>query len=275
MNLMVIKVGQVAANGSRPAADQSDERFEMSVGTADIMEALLPASNGPIARAMQELEGKLSAWASAVANVNDTFAAKEAQLAVLLEEATRPVDVTREAVHRAPPPAPETPARVESAPTQANQERPAEKSTTVAIGVSAPVESSSKSPAPDAMESAAVVEPVTAKAPETALEPETPEVIEALLAELNPETAEAVRARYEFFKGRKSIRELIQEFEDEADDEESLLMSLDDEIAKAVRVKFRLYNGRKTLREVIAEVEAQQAKAPPAAEKKSWWGKRR
>ncbi|HWL92121.1 MAG TPA: hypothetical protein VNT79_01180 [Phycisphaerae bacterium] len=98
---------------------------------------------------------------------------------------------------------------------------------------------------------------------------ETAVEIDALLADVEGDKADAIRARHALLGGRKTVAELIQEYDDEADDESSLLMGLEPEVAQAVRVKFRLYNGRKTLREVIAEVEA--APTHAQADKKSWW----
>ncbi len=247
----------------------------MNVGTVDILDALSPSSGGAIARAMQELESKLSAWMNAAERVSGDLASNEVTLSKASSCAeTEARRATTDTGPDAELPASKTPIDA-GTPENPLATGAVQKSTTVEIGPAGPVCSENNNGSNDSA-AARISEPAQSTAhADAAQEPETPEMIEAMLSELNPETAEAVRSRFDFFKGRKTIRELIQEFEDEADDEESLLMSLDPETAKAVRVKYRLYNGRKTVREVIAEVEAQMKSTTQQPEKKNWWGKKR
>ncbi len=247
------------------------QREVMSVGTADIRDSLLPPDDGGMARAFQELDAKLHAWTEAVGALHKCFSTREIELTArhaassdkALVDAAKPE-------HESPRTAIDETKTV--APGHAKRSSEDKRSAVEQTNATA---ASEKPAAQDFAEP--VVETARAEQSpraEKSSEPrvETRQEAEALLADLAPDRAEAIRARHAYFKGRKTIRELIQEFEDEADDEESLLMSLDPEIAKAVRVKYRLYNGRKTLREVIAEVEAT-PQQPQQTEKKSWWRK--
>lgn len=243
----------------------------MSVGTADIEAALAPLRDGVVARALSELDEKLKAWSIAACALNESLVAREKAIAAAstrgLEVAAGvPQKKSSEAsvVSRLTEPTPPS----SDGPVQADEalDANAKLSCVSDLGTVAASEAnatrieSALTTATDASVESAV----------DVVEGAQPVDEATLLAALTPEQAEAINARYAFFKGSKTIRELIQEFEDEADDEESLLMSLDPDVAKAVRVKYRLYNGRKTLREVIAEVEAAGTK-PVEPEKKSWW----
>ncbi|MBX3396274.1 MAG: hypothetical protein KF841_13000 [Phycisphaerae bacterium] len=243
----------------------------MSVGTADIEAALAPLRDGVVARALGELDEKLKAWSILACALNENLVAREKAFAAASPgESEIAVGVPKDkgsrsaVLSRLTEPAPLT----SEGPVQTNEVRgvAAKSDLAVAPGIAAESEVAAALPA-SAPTSAtgAGVEAVGDGQSGAGLQDDA-----ALLAALTPEQAEAINARYAFFKGSKTIRELIQEFEDEADDEESLLMSLDPDVAKAVRVKYRLYNGRKTLREVIAEVEAAGTK-PVESEKKSWW----
>ena len=246
----------------------------------------MPPDDGRMARAFQELDAKLRAWTEAVDAVHARYSAREIEVAAwrttstdkALVDAAKPAESalnataddaacaeTKKASCDAARPAE---VRTSNAPPVSASEKHVDQNIGESVADAAKIEATSAHR--DSISGKLTVETATADKT-TEAKVETRQEAEALLAALAPDRAEAIRARHAYFKGRKTIRELIQEFEDEADDEESLLMSLDPELAKAVRVKYRLYNGRKTLREVIAEVEA----APPTQqpEKKSWWRK--
>jgi hypothetical protein len=236
----------------------------MSRGTTDNLAGLIPSKDNALGRAFEELDQKLNAWSAAA------MALKERMEAEAATKAETPAPPEAKLSVERPPPV-EAPKTVVAARLKEPEPIP------VPVSVPVPVTEVQKAADESIAEKPAIEEPAEkttggkkAKKVASFTNAETPVDDETLLAALTPDRAESIRARHAFFKGSKTIRELIQEFEDEADDEESLLMSLDPEFAKAVRVKYRLYNGRKTLREVIAEVETSQPKQSQA-DKKSWW----
>lgn len=240
----------------------------MSVGNVDIRSALLPPNDGAMARAFQDLDEKLKAWNAAVAAFHGQVAINIGQSAAVARSVTaapEPIEKLK-AVENAQ--VVEKPPAAESRKPESTKATSSKSAAEAVEKVRSRVVETVVEPRPEVIPEPPPVAPL--ESTQAAPEAEGPQDDETLLAALNPEQAEAIRSRFAFFKGSKTIRELIQEYEDEADDEESLLMSLDPEFAKAVRVKYRLYNGRKTLREVIAEVENSQPKQNDA-DKKSWW----
>lgn len=200
----------------------------MKEGAADISNALLPPEDGAVTRALRDLKTKVSTWSTAVASVQGALAARAAEL-VEMDSAhphkPEPTDwqpdsamaVQEEAEHQrsedgsderdavmsvAEPTASSLEARDGGDPTQACaiEASPAE------AGDDAPIASA---PSPS--------EPVE-RSQEPAQDPD--EEDQALLRSLDEKMAEAIRVQFRLFDGRKSIRELIDEYVEEPQEQQ-------------------------------------------------------
>lgn len=212
----------------------------MQAGALDLSSVVVPPEDGAVAQAIAELDTRLAAWTTAVADVQGRL---EAAGAGTVE------------------------------PSRANpaQARP---SGSAAGGDAMPVgfaEDSAKAEAIAAHMKPPPVCATLAAQPDAAhtkgLDEELSEAEQAVLAPLQPAMVEVIRLRYRLFGGKKSIQELVFE------EEEALLSSLEPETARAIRVQHRLFNGRKPVHELISEYEAEPTEDP--SKKKVWWKRAR
>lgn len=270
----------------------------MKAGAVDLAELQLPPDDGAVARSLSELEQKLSAWNSAVARAQTFFASKWSEFAEMerrsheMADDLRRFDERRRAAEEMADAA-ESMARAatqaaQAAATQAPRSSPApvDEATHEPSGQTRAADvltdEHTRERASESLGRAMNTEPSepdgesAAEAPDTtaassAIDPNSPEGVEAILASLEPETANAIRMRYQAARGAKPIRALIEEYQDEMEEAESLLLSLEPEKAKAVRVRYRLFNGRKSIPELVAEIEAESSSSSSSDRKKSWW----
>lgn len=236
----------------------------MKAGTADMPETLLPPDDGAVARALADLEAKLSAWTSAVADVQNKLCRKAAQLA----EANPSPNETIETAQAAAPAAPEQ-TRSDAAQQCETTAAPIEEASVAPKGTPEPAEEATT---PDAEKVKILREAMGAdlgadvsagvagdEAASGGCRAPTEEE-EALLAVLDPESAELIRAEFHAGGGRESIEELIAAHND------ALLAPLEPEVQKAIRVKYRMLLGRKSIKELI-----EQHQSTPKQQPKSWW----
>lgn len=91
-----------------------------------------------------------------------------------------------------------------------------------------------------------------------------------ILAGLDPDMAAAIRAERRAGNCKKTLGEMIAEYEARQAEDEWLLRTLEPEMASAIRVQRRLCAYRKSVRELIAEYKPE---AKPEPRPKSWWDK--
>lgn len=176
----------------------------MIEGAADISDVLLPPEDGAVARALGELEAKVSRWTAAVAQVHTALAQQVERLAAtestgqvagsIPDEAAESSDEFNDLLQSAEGDGYQTQAFIEPSESVAVEE----------VGRDV-AESAAASPEfSDRHESLAVEDQEEASVDED----------EALLQTLDEKMADAIRVRYRLFNGRKSIRDLIDEYEE-------------------------------------------------------------
>ncbi len=237
----------------------------MERGAVDFSGVLLPPKDGVMGRALADLETKLTAWTTAVADVQAELAAQEARIAGAgptiggggqggaAEPCATPQAVQGSSLHSGEPPTPFTAAMEYAEPDDPE--------------VAAKIEVLRK-----AMGTGATVAEDEAVAEETGGPDsvtsgcESSDEDEAILASLEPAMANGIRARRQSPGNQKSVRELISY------ENESLLNSLEPDIADAIRVRYRLFDGRRSVRELIEEYEQEPR---PSQERTTWWSRMR
>lgn len=91
-----------------------------------------------------------------------------------------------------------------------------------------------------------------------------------ILAGLDPDMASAIRSERRAGNCKKTLGEMIAEYEARQAEDEWLLRTLEPEMASAIRVQRRLCAYRKSVRELIAEYKPE---VKPDPKPKSWWDK--
>lgn len=239
----------------------------MRAGTADITEISLPPDDGAVARALADLETKLSAWTTAVAGVQNQFRLKALQLAEAGSAQIGPIEADAASADRSE----SSPIESECAPTNAPcreeasvgcmEEQPDPVAAPRAAEETEKIERLRKAMSP---EKGVDEDPLPSSAPEVTTEEkrfrEPTEEEEALLAVLDSESAEEIRMTYRTSGGEETIEGLIAAHND------LLLAPLEPEVQKAIRVKYRMLLGRKSVKELIAQYESEARQQP-----KSWW----
>ncbi|MFQ5502528.1 MAG: hypothetical protein ACE5EQ_09550 [Phycisphaerae bacterium] len=247
----------------------------MEAGTGDITQLLVPPDDGAVARALADLELKLSTWTTAVADVQNQFRQKAIQFAdagakQIQSIATDTVSADRLASEP-----------IETKRPQGKPEKPADDQLKLSAAVvmedinGSPLEDtasvneivgepekieilrkamSSDNPVEHASKTVATPEEKRVECPEPTKEEE------ALLAVLDQESSEAILEKYHKSGGEETIECLIAAHND------SLLAPLEPEAQKAIRVKYRMLLGRKSVKELIEQVESE-----PEQQSKSWW----
>jgi len=222
----------------------------------------VPADDGSIQRAFQELDARLAAWFSAM---------KDAQHAVS-EQTHLPAPQETATTATPDPVAPEALSSVPS---------PSASSTPVA---------EAKAGIPDAALAVAPAPPATGKPKAAAPSPSPPPAQSVAEPPVAPVAADAgAGPRSETTeptppaekRRRKGIvamappsaaREVNEQTVD--DEERTLLESLDEETATAIKVMRRLNPSNKTLRQLLEEYEASKTtRSAEARDRKSWWKK--
>lgn len=160
----------------------------MKTAYAQLAKSQIPRDDGAIARALLELESKLTAWAAAVANVQQKVA----------ESVTR--CGTGDAGNAAPDAANASerttcPERTQSTVGHASH----------AVQEAAPEK---KQPSKQPREGGKRRNPIHKSATDESMED-----VDALLCLLEPEMANAIRVQHRLFAGRKSVQELIDSYE--------------------------------------------------------------
>ena len=247
----------------------------MEAGT-DIMQSLVPPDDGAVARALADLETKLSLWTTAVAEVQNQFRQKAIQFSEAGVEqiqliaadtisseqpAFGPIETDRlpsESEERADDPLELSSAAVEVEDIDA----PPREDTGAAhdaVGEAEKIEILRKAMSSDSVVEDASKTAVTSEDKKDE-HPEPTKEEEALLAILDQESSAAILAEYHKSGGEESIDCLIAAHND------SLLAPLEPEVQKAIRVKYRMLLGRKSVKELIEQYESE-----PEQQPKSWW----
>jgi hypothetical protein len=181
----------------------------MKEGAANMTDALLPPEDGAITRALSDLKVKLSTWSTAVANVQGALAAQVANLAEMdSAEALRKKGEHREseaganerdaALSVAEP--------IESSPVAQNDGYQSQEQEYV--------EDASLEYAPGDGSTAAALSLPDQIEESDDIEQEPADEDQALLESLDEKMAESIRVQFRLFDGRKSIRELIDAYEE-------------------------------------------------------------
>ncbi len=208
--------------------------------TVNMAEVSVPADDGAIAETLAELEGKLSAWCSAVAEIQ-TALAEQATSAATDDRAGALPPETQESQ------AVGTDASMDSdaVPTSAVAAEPRADETVADVPEGPEPGIAATEPATPAQEESPIVPPP--EAPSEIADPGgTVESLE------EPQTTQASTPQ---------------------EDDEALLNSLDPEMAQAIRVMRRVSPVKKSVRELIEEYESKPSsrKASTPQKKKSWW----
>ncbi|HPF38582.1 MAG TPA: hypothetical protein P5081_04110 [Phycisphaerae bacterium] len=236
----------------------------MSASIADLSNLSPPSDDGAIQRALSDLETKLGAWTDAMltaqCEIEERFGAgsdsepREATDAAAPQESS---DSPLEAADIAPTDI-ANPECVESPEAPSENDALLERLSDAMRNA----DHLARELGPEeATENPEGTEP--SQASET-----TDEDIEEILATIDSEVAEQLRVRHAATGGRRSMREVCDEYFREVSDSEALLATLEPDVAKAIRVQFRLFNGRKSIRQLVDEYE------PPkesSKKRKSWW----
>ena len=181
----------------------------MSDTTADLPALPPSTANEDIRRALADVDARLSAWAAAVAG-SKPEEPQRAEAQPASSPSAKPVEPVAE------PPAPavaKTPAKAVAAPAPVVAKAPAKVVKAAAPGVPPPV---AAKPAP----SAAPAKPEPAAAPPVA-QKSSREEDEALLASLDPETAQAIKVMRRLSFEQKSIRQLLEEYQQSQQSQDS------------------------------------------------------
>lgn len=179
----------------------------MKEGAANITDALLPPEDGAITRALSDLKVKLSTWSTAVANVQGALAAQAAKLAEMdAAGATRKEIEHREGEaesgkHDA---AVSAAKRIESRLEAQDDDYQTQDSVE---------DASQKNALGDGSTAAALSVPEQIEEAK-GIEQDPADEDQALLDALDEKMADAIRVQFRLFDGRKSIRELIDAYEE-------------------------------------------------------------
>jgi|GEM_PF-1974097 len=281
----------------------------MNAALAELDQLQPPSEDGAISRALTDLDAKIDAWTTAVAQTQDRIASDVDGITELLEETAaaeaRLASAAAEAVaHESPESAS---ADVDAAlqdqePSVAEFEAENEAEEYVAAEEAEPVaeteeydaivseelleqEDETDEPVAEAEaeeEDVPLIDESTLPTQTVELDEsgvsdesageETGDVIEAMLAEFPPDVAERLKIMHATDETRRSMAEIISAYKAEMQDADELLADMDPEAAQAIRVQYRLFNGRKSIRELIDAYQPsneQQIKA--GQKKKSWW----
>ena len=200
----------------------------MKEGAADISNALLPPEDGAVTRALRDLKTKVSTWSTAVASVQGALAARAAEL-VEMDPAhphkPEPTDsqpdsagaVQEEAEHqRSEDGSGERDAAMSVAePTASSLEARDGEDPTQACAIEAsPAEAGDDAPIASAPSPSEPVE----RSQEPAQDPDDED--QALLRSLDEKMSEAIRVQFRLFDGRKSVRELIDGYVEEPQEQQ-------------------------------------------------------
>jgi len=170
----------------------------MSDTTADLPALPPPTANEDIRRALADVDARLSAWAAAVAGSN-TAEPKP----VAAKPASSPVAQPAElAVEPVTPPVAKAPVAKEPAAKASVAKAPAAKAPAKTV----------EAPAPAAPPAPVKPEPQPPASPPVA-QKSSREEDEALLASLDPETAQAIKVMRRLSFENKSVRQLLEEYE--------------------------------------------------------------
>jgi hypothetical protein len=157
----------------------------------------VPAEDAAVQLAFEQLDARLNAWLSAMQQLGTILRHREDQAAPAAEEHAVPPapELARGNEFTAAEPIAEVPSVPAVSTTSATPAQGLIAEPAVALGsVVSPVEPNASPPSAPATEKAAG------------------EDEEALLATLDPETAKAIRVRRRLSTGRKSVRELLAEY---------------------------------------------------------------
>jgi len=192
----------------------------MKEGAADITDALLPPEDGAVARALTDLKAKLSTWTAAVASVQNALTAQAAKLTEM--------DAARQ---RAPDSAAPQEDAAKAAHDEAECRQCVEESNDrdAAVSVAEPT-TSSPDLKDDGYQTQAYAEELSPTEagnddPAGSLQPksfgeshataqDSVDEDQTLLESLDEKMAEAIRVQFRLFDGKKSIRELIDAYEE-------------------------------------------------------------
>jgi len=226
----------------------------MKTGIADIAELLLPPEDGALARALANLDAKLSTWRSVVVGVQGRLTARPIRTPVPESSADRASEFS---------PTGQGSAKSDDGRTARMPDTHTISAAVIMAGTtdSSPTLTPSE-PATASQPALYVAERCQGSAPTEVIDEEE------LLAALDPEMAEAIRAQRRHGCNRKTMGELIAENEKSFREEEALLRTLEPAMATAIRIQKRFFGGRKSVRELIAEY-----KPETKQEQKSWWKK--
>lgn len=198
----------------------------MKEGAADIADALLPPEDGAVTRALSDLKAKLSTWSTAVANVQGALAAQAAKLADM--------DPARQRAPESTAPQPDS-AKATQEDAEHRESRDGPNNHDAAVSVAEPT-ASSLEVQDDGYQTQAYAKEVSPTEVcddgPTAPAPSLSEPVEelqktaqyqagedqSLLESLDEKMARAVRVQFRLFDGRKSIRELIDAYEEEPEE---------------------------------------------------------
>ncbi len=279
----------------------------MNAALAELDQLQPPSEDGAISRALTDLDAKIDAWTTAVAQAHDRIAsdvdgitelleetaAAEARLAGAAEQAA-----THENSSAAEADVDEAQQDVETAEVEADADADIEElvadeeADAVQAFDAENVDTFDESPASADVEEAMVAETAVEEedvplfdassfparnadeddATAGATVEETGDVIETMLAEFPPDVAERLKIMHATDENRRSMADIISGYKAEMQDADELLADMDPEAAQAIRVQYRLFNGRKSIRELIDAYQPsneQQIKA--GRKKKSWW----
>ena len=200
----------------------------MKEGAADIADALLPPEDGAVTHALSDLKAKLSTWSTAVANVQVALAAQAAKLA------ERDSAQQHEPGSTAPQPD-STEALHEGAEQRGSEDGSNERDAAVSVAEPtvesleaqddeyqsqayakevSPTEEGDDGPTAPAL---TLSEPV--KGSRGTVQYQAGED-QALLESLDEKMAKSIRVQFRLFDGRKSIRELINEYVEEPEEQQ-------------------------------------------------------
>ncbi len=279
----------------------------MNAALAELDQLQPPSEDGAISRALTDLDAKIDAWTTAVAQAQDRIASDVDGITELLEETAaaeaRLADAaeqtaTHENSEAAAADVDETQRELEPeeavadaeleeyvADVEADADETFESEDVAATDeLPEPVETEEETVSESAVEEEDVPlfdpssfparneDEIDDNAPEQAVVEETGDVIDSMLAEFAPDVAERLKIMHATDENRRSMADIISGYKAEMQDADELLADMDPEAAQAIRVQYRLFNGRKSIRELIDAYQPsneQQIKA--GRKKKSWW----